>query len=458
MKTLLSDVSILIKNGSSYETMDHSYLVIDDEIISYVGKNKPSGDFDKVYELSNHLVMPGLINSHGHSPMTLLRCAGSGYKLHDWLNKAIFPVEAKMIPLDIYAGTEMAMLEMLASGTTSFSTMYDFPYASAKAVAEMKGKASICRTGWCFDFNLDMKDCPRLGECIDILKIFYGYKDGNDELFNELKVNKLPNDILLSVKRGDIIPTLSIHSVYLASTKFIIGLMEENKELKGRIEIHLSETKKELEDALSSFGKTPTVYLNDLGVFKYDTFCAHCVTVDDNDLKILKENNSSIVFNPASNMKLCSGMAPIKKALDMGVNVALGTDGCASNDNLDMFKEMYVAGLLSNLEANAPASVKASEIIDMATINGAKALGRKDTGEIKVGKKADLIVIDLDKPHLKPFNDPAAVIVYSMSSSDVVMTFVNGYLLYDHGEYPYYDINKINKDFKEALKRLDIKE
>lgn len=457
MKTLLSNISLLFKTGRKYCLLDHQYLVIDNDIISYFGDKKPTGNFDKVFELTNHLVMPGLINAHGHSPMTLLRSAGSGYKLHDWLNKAIFPIEDKMIPDDIYAGTEMAILEMLASGTTSFSTMYDFPYSSALAIAEMKAKASICRVGWCFDSSLEMEDCPRLEECFDFIKILNGFKSSNNELKNELKVECLPVVIKESVSKGDIIPTLSLHSVYLTTPKFVDAVVENNKNVNARIEIHLSETKKELDDSLQLYGDTPTMYFYKKGVFKYDTFCAHCVTVDDSDLKILKDNNSSIVFNPASNMKLCSGMAPIRKALDLGVNVSLGTDGCASNDNLDMFKEMYVAGLLSNLEANAPASVKADQIIDMATINGAKALGRSDTGEIKVGKKADLIVIDLDKPHLKPFSDPAAVIVYSMSGSDVVMTFVNGVLLYDHGKYPLYNINKINDDFEKSLERLGIK-
>ena len=287
---------------------------------------------------------------------------------------------------------------------------------------------------------------------VDIIK--NAYKHAIENFYKAGFDNEI---ILNSVNSGDIIPTLSLHSVYITTPQFVDSVVSLNKNLNARIEMHLSETKKEVDDCLASYGCTPTVYFNNKGVFQYPTFCAHSVHMNDGDLEILKQHNSSIVYNPASNMKLCSGMAHIKKALDMGINVALGTDGCASNDNLDMFKEMYVAGLLSNLEANAPASVKASQIIDMATINGAKALGREDTGEIKVGYKADLIVINLDKPHLKPFADPAAVIVYSMSGSDVVMTFVNGKLLYDHGAYPLYDVDKIEADFESALKRLGIK-
>ena len=356
---------------------------------------------------SSRLVMPGLINCHGHTAMTLVRGLGSGLPLQRWLEEAIFPVEAKMKPEDVRAGNVWGIMEMLAGGTTCVADMYDFPGEMGMALLEAGMKGRICRVGLNFVPG-------RLEDCISSCRSW------NEWICREVKSN-VHEDIC-------------IHSEYLTDEAFCRGLAAANKELKRPLHFHVSETEREHRECIERHGKTPITYLAETGILDHGGYAAHCVWCTDEDFRIMAEKGVSLIHNPTSNMKLGSGFARVTRAMELGVNVALGTDGCASNDNLDMFEEMHIASLIHKGLAKDPTVLSAWDVIDMATKNGAKALGMNDTGEIAVGKKADLCVVDLDRFHLMPCLDIPNLIVNSMHASDVRMTIVDGSCVYDRDD------------------------
>ena len=370
------------------------------------------------------LVMSGLVNCHGHTSMTLLRGIGGGLPLQRWLEEAIFPVEAKMKPEDVAAGMTWGAMEMLAGGTTCVGDMYDFPEACEVALSASGMKGNICRVGLAF-----ADDVPpgRLEECIDYCR---------------------------GTAAPRIMRDVCIHSEYLTNERFCRNLAAANRELKRPLNVHVSETRREHEECIARHGKTPVAYLADVGLLDYGAYAAHCVWCTDDDFRIMKERGVTLVHNPTSNMKLGSGFARIREAVAAGVNVALGTDGCASNDNLDMFEEMHLASLIHKGLAGDPTVLSPWDVIEMATVNGAKALGRGDSGEIAVGKCADLCIADLSRVHLKPTHDVANLVVHSMHSSDVVMTVVDGEIVYDRGDWRRIDREAAERDFTAAVGRL----
>ena len=380
---------------------------------------------------NNRLVLPGLVNCHGHTAMTLVRGLGGGLPLQRWLEEAIFPVEAKMRPEDVYAGTAWGVREMLAGGTTSVADMYDFPGDCARAFAEGGMKARVCRVGLGFVPG-------RLNDCIEFTRSF--------------------NSALAPHPSSLVSADLCIHSEYLTDEAFCRGLAEANKELKRPLHVHVSETEKEHNECIARHGKTPIAYLAETGLLDHGGYAAHCVWCTDDDFRIMAEKGVSLIHNPTSNMKLGSGFARVPRAMELGVNVALGTDGCASNDNLDLFEEMHIASLIHKGLAKDPTVLSAWDVVDMATVNGAKALGLSDTGEIAVGKKADLCVVDLDKPHLTPCLDIPNLVVNSMHASDVAETWVAGKRVYKKSkagvevERP----TATRTEFLEAVKRIGL--
>ena len=395
MKSVLRNCQMLLpgrKTGFGDIVINHASGVIEEIALGGFG-DKADAELD----LSGHLVMPGLINCHGHTPMTLVRGLGGGLPLQRWLTEAIFPVEAKMTDEDVHAGAVWGAMEMLSGGTTCVADMYDHNYGHA--FCELGMRARVCVPG--------LSIVPgRLEQCIAATR------DWNRWMRDEVK-----DDVYMDV---------CIHSEYLTDEPFCRGLAEANRELKRRLHFHCSETKREHEECIARHGKTPIAYLADTGILDNGGYAAHCVWCTDDDFRIMAERDVSLVHNPTSNMKLGSGFARVVRAMELGVNVALGTDGTASNDNLDMFEEMHLASLIHKGLAQDPTVLSPWDVIEMATVNGAKALGRDDIGEIAVGKKADLCVVDLDKPHLTPTLDLANIVVNSMHASDVVMTLVGG--------------------------------
>ena len=369
------------------------------------------------------LVMPGLVNCHCHAPMTLVRGLGGGLPLKRWLEEAIFPVEAKMTDEDVHAGAVWGAMEMVKGGTTCVADMYDHDYRHA--FCEVGMRARVCVVGLSFVPG-------RLEDCIG------STRDWNRRMRDEVK--------------GDVYMDLCVHSEYLTDEKFCRALADANKELKRRLHVHVSETKLEHEECIARHGKTPIAYLADTGLLDHGGYAAHCVWCTDDDFRIMAERDVTLVHNPTSNMKLGSGFARVARAMELGVNVALGTDGTASNDNLDMFEEMHLASLIHKGIANDPTVLSPWDVIEMATKNGAKALGRDDIGEIAVGKKADFCIVNLDKPHLTPALDIPNLVVHSMHSGDVESTVVGGKEVVLTPE----SLNKAKSDLLASVHRLGL--
>ena len=430
MKTLFKNADILLFENGIYNVIKNAYLAVDGDKISYIGKDEPSDSFDETKDIHGKLLMSGFYNCHNHCPMVLLRGVGSDLPLNEWLFNKVFPIEDKLTAEEIEAGTKLALLEMLAGGTVSFSDMYFEPQVTARAVADSGMKANLTRPVQSFDPNEEPKDSFRIAQSL--------------ELYNEW--NKAENDRILI--------DFSIHAEYTCTEKIARAYIEECNKRSGNLHIHLSETVKEHNECKAKYGKTPTEWFNTLGAFDSRAFAAHCVTLEDSDMDIILQKGVNVVHNPTSNMKLGSGFARIPKMLDMGINVALGTDGAASNNNLDMLEEIHLASVIHNGYMQDATVMNADTVIKMATINGALLQGRDDCGELKVGNKADIIATSLDKPHLRPIIDEKALITYSAQSSDIYMTMVDGKVLYENGEYKTLDKEKIYYDIEKAIKKL----
>ncbi|MCQ2496001.1 MAG: amidohydrolase [Lachnospiraceae bacterium] len=430
MKRLLKNAMVVsTDDNGAFEVIKNGAVGINDDIIDYIGCEADESTYDEVRDMKGAILMPGLVNAHGHGPMTLLRGAGSGLALQDWLNKAIFPVEDKMKPEDIAAGEKWAVIEMLRSGTTLVSEMYDFPYASGGVLKAAGMKANICRVGLAFS---DKAEIPphRFDECVEFVN---NWKD----------------------ESGRVQAEFCLHSEYLTNEAFVRRIAEANSSLHKTVNIHVSETKKEHEECMERHGGlTPIQYLDKCGLLDEQVYAAHCVWVTDEDMEIMAAKKTTAVHNPASNCKLASGFARVPLMLSKGVNLAIGTDGVASNNNLNMFEELHMAAMISKPTVLDPTVTPAETILKMATVNGAKALGRKDTGELKVGKKADIIAVSMDAPHMYPAFDILNLLVYSAQGSDVIMTMVDGNILYDNGIYTTIDVEAAKKEFDAALARL----
>ncbi len=375
------------------------------------------------------LVLPGLINCHSHAAMTLLRGRGSGLPLDRWLNEAIFPIEAKMKPADIEIGARLAAYEMVAGGTTSVADMYDFPASTAQGFAAVGLRSNLCRVGLAFADNVPP---GRLEECIQFTRDF----------------NALADPFAVA--------DLCIHSEYLTNEKFCRALAEANREFRRPVHLHLSETEKEHRDCLARHGLTPAAFLASTGLLDYGGYAAHCVWCTDEDFTILREKGVALVHNPTSNLKLGSGIARIADARRLGVRVVLGTDGCASNDNVNLFEEMHLAALLQKGVHRDPTLLSAWDVLDMATKDAALALHRPMCGELREGFEADLCVMDLTRPHANPLSDPASLIVYSLQAADVIETYVAGRRVYDRATtFQSAEYRETLRAFKSAVASLN---
>ena len=458
MNILFENADVLIRQKDGYNVLKGAFLGVSGDKIEYIGFDRPAEKYGDVRDMSGKLLMPGLVNAHGHSAMTLVRGAGSGLPLNRWLNEAIFPIEARMTAEDITAGVNWAIMEMLASGTTQVADMYDFPFAAALAYARSGMKANLCRVGLCFDKDIEPGNWPRTAECINFINVLNGKADINPEAIRELpgteSTGKLPEEIRKAVDDGRILADFSLHSEYLTTDKFVKAISEANSVMHTRLHIHVSETEKEHRECYDRHRKTPMEYLDRMGILDNPVYAAHCVYCSDSDLRLMAEKGVTLVHNPSSNLKLGSGVARLPEALAVGVNVALGTDGAASNNNLNMFEEMHIAGLLQKGVRKDPTMLTDAQLLDMATVNGAKALGRPDTGMLRTGFKADIIAVDMQKPHLIPALDEVALLTSSVQGSDVCMTMVDGRILYEDGKFKTIDAEAAEKAFRSSVARL----
>lgn len=358
--------------------------------------------WDREIDCEGNLLMPGFKDAHTHSGMTLLRSYADDLPLNDWLNQQVFPVEAKLTDEDIYELTKLAVLEYLTSGITAVFDMYLTPYSIYKAFDEM-GMRGV-QVGGVNNFS----------QSPELLEEYYLNLNGKSPLQSFM---------------------LGFHAEYTCSQELLMKISEIAHKYKAPVFTHLSETKAEVEGCRERYGMTPVAFLDSLGMFDYGGGGYHCVHVTEEDIAIMKKRGMYAVSNPGSNTKLASGIAPITQFLKAGVPVALGTDGPASNNCLDMFREMFLVTGLAKLKEEDAAAVDAMEVLKMATVNGAHAMGLGEADVIAEGKLADLIMIDLKTPNMQPLNNIAKNIVYSGSKINVKMTMIGGRILYENESF-----------------------
>ncbi|MDE5740899.1 MAG: amidohydrolase [Oscillospiraceae bacterium] len=384
--------------------------------ITYVGNNPPKDDFTREINLCGNLLMPSFKNAHTHSAMTFLRSYADDMPLNDWLFKQVFPMEDKLTPEDVYELTKLAALEYFSGGTTACFDMYFHPDYVEKAALDTGMRLVLCGAVSGGDSQADYDSA--LSRLENYLTRFNG---------------KNP---LVSFKMG-------FHAEYTTHISILKAIAELAKKYKQPLYTHNSETANEVQGCIERHGKTPTVLFEELGMFEYGGGGFHCVHMTEEDLEIFKRRGLWVVTNPCSNSKLASGIAPLYKMYNMGINLAIGTDGPASNNALDMFREMYLASVLQKIREDDAAAMPADAVLKMAVSGSALAMGLTDCDSLAEGKKADLVVIDLDQPNMQPLNNTVKNVVFAGSKSNVKMTVSNGVIVYENGEFPTLDKEKI---------------
>lgn len=383
--------------------IDNGEVQVKGSRIAYVGPELETEEkWDREIDLQKNLIMPGFKNAHTHSAMTFLRSYADDLPLLEWLSQQVFPMEAKLTKEDMYHLSRLAVMEYLTSGITANFDMYLDPVSVAKASADCGFRTVL--TGALNNFSQSLAEMEQW------------YLDLNE--YHEL----------VSFRLG-------AHAEYTTSKELLEGLAQLAQRYKAPVYLHNSETKDEVAQCVKRYGKTPTVVMNELGLFAYGGGGYHCVHMTDEDLDIFQEKGLYVVTNPGSNAKLASGIAPVRRMLDRGIPVALGTDGPASNNCLDMFREMFLVTALAKLKEEDATAVGADEVLKMAAVNGACAMGLTDCDALAEGKLADLVVIDLKQPNMQPMNNIAKNIVYSGSKQNVKLTMVNGKILYEDGRF-----------------------
>ncbi len=395
----------------------HEYQIIEGELwvrgneIAYIGDGSDTSRvlqpgevilWDREIDAAGRLIMSGFKNAHTHTAMTFLRSYADDLPLQNWLNEQVFPREGQLTEDDCYWLNILGIMEYLTSGMTSNFDMYFFPPVDAKASVDT-GFRTVQTSG-----------LNNYGGTVELM-------EENYHIVNEM------SDLTSFI--------VGFHAEYTTSMELMEGVAALAQKLKSPVFMHNSETKLEVEECIGRYGKTPTQLTDALGMYEYGGGGYHCVWMDDTDFEIFKKRGLTAVTNPASNLKLASGIAPISRYVAESIPVAIGTDGPASNNCLDMFREMFLTTALAKVKDMDAAAVPANEVLYMATTAGARAMGLNDCDDLAVGKKADLILIDLMQPNMQPENNLMKNIVYSGSKQNVVMTMVNGRILYENGSF-----------------------
>ena len=422
MRTLIKNARIITCN-ENFDIIDNGFIIIENKNFLSVSSIMPEGDFD-VIDAKGGIVMPGLVNSHTHSPMTFLRGYADGYPLEVWLNEHIFPKEALLTSEDVYWSSMVGIMEMIMSGTTLFADMYDFCDAIADAVDESGIKALLSRGTTYFDSSVPFDKHKGTVESIELLN-----------------------------RRNDRISVaFAPHAVYTTTPEFIEYFAKLACDNNALLHIHLSETVTENENCIKLYGKTPTKLICDAGAFNAKVLAAHCVHLTDEDISIIKKYNATVAHNPTSNLKLGSGCADISALKKSGVDISIGTDGTSSNNSLNMLKELHLAALLTCGVNMDPLAVNAEDVIKWAT--NSNALGFNDTGVIEEGKKADFIILSCNEPNMVPCHNPVSNVVYSANAGNVKYVFADGKMLYKNGEFTTLDKEKIYYEFNKTISRI----
>jgi 5-methylthioadenosine/S-adenosylhomocysteine deaminase len=423
---------ILLINGmvltmnSMEQKFDPGFVAIKDDCIIGLGPMTELSTLDSAQKTINArggIIMPGLVNAHTHAAMTCFRGMADDLPLMTWLNEHIFPAEARLDHDKVFFGALLACAEMILSGTTCFSDMYLFGDAVAMAAKNSGIRAVV-------------------GEVLyDFPSPNYGPIDKGFE-YTEMLIEKWKEDPLVTI-------AVEPHSPYLCSPELLKKASKIALDNHIPLILHLSETKNEVEQIQKRYGKTPVRHMADMGVLTPNLLACHCVALTEEDMDLLHQFDVKVAHNPESNMKLASGVAPIPKLLARGVCVGIGTDGCASNNNLDMFLEMDTAAKLHKVNSGDPTVMDAKTTLKMCTIDSARALGLSDSiGSLEPAKKADLIVIDTKKPHLTPMYHPESHLVYAARGSDVDSVIINGKILMENGKLNFMDIEKVMENVR----------
>ena len=397
-------------------------LWVEGNRITHVGTVKEQREekqWDRELDCKGNLLMPGFKDAHTHSPMTFLRSYADDLPLLSWLNDQVFPMEAKLTKEDVYCFSKLAIMEYLTSGITSNFDMYYFTQQNVQASVDT-GFRTVLTSGL-NDFQSSIEE---------VEAEYLTYNNYHERI---------------SYKFG-------FHAEYTTSRALLEKLADLAHKYQAPVYTHNSESLSEVQQCIGRNGMTPTVYLNKLGLFEFGGGGFHCVHMSEEDLEIFREKGLYVVTNPGSNVKLASGIAPLEKMLELGIELGIGTDGPASNNCLDMFREMFLATGLQKLKYQDASALKAESVLYMAVSGGAKAMGLTECDTLAEGKLADLILIDLNQPNMQPVNNIAKNIVYSGSKSNVKLTMVNGKILYEDGRF---DIGADPGDlYKEANDRV----
>ena len=429
-------MDILFKNITAV-TMDPAVLTLTNvdvgitgRKISYMastGEDAPKAK--RVIRGEHKVLMPGLYNCHSHGAMAMFRGYANDRSLEDWLFNYIFPAEQKWTPELIRTGADLAIADMISSGTIGFTDMYSQAFSTAQAANDAGVLANISNGIITFDTE--------------------GYDYYQDHVYAQ---TQRIVDTFHNKGDGRIKAEASIHGVYTSHPRAWVQVVEYAQKNGLGMHVHLSETKTEQETAMDKYGTTPTAAFAQYGVFDVPTVAAHAVWVTAEDMEILAEKNVTVAHNPLSNLKLASGLAPVEKMRAAGIQVALGTDGVSSNNAHDLFEEMKMASLLQKHMTADPTALPAYKALEMATVNGAKAQGRSgESGMIQVGYDADVLLVDFDNPRQTMCYDPVLNLAYATSGRDVEMTICRGKVLYEKGEFTTIDIEKTLYDARHSV-------
>ena len=435
----MQSIDILIKNGSVLTMDPHDTLIKNgavavsaDRIVEVGTQDALAASYQakKTIDARGGIIMPGLVNTHTHAAMTCFRGLADDLPLMTWLQDYIFPAEAKLTFDIVYQGTRLACSEMILSGTTTFCDMYLFEEAAAQAVSKAGMRAVVGEV--IYDFP-----SPNYGPMEEGLK------------YTEALIEKWQHDPLITI-------AVEPHSAYLCSPELLKKSMALADKYNAPVVIHLAESAREVAEINEKYGRTPVAHLGDIGFLNPRLIADHCVVLTPEDITLLKNFDVKVAHNPESNMKLASGVAPVPELLKHGITVGIGTDGCASNNNLDIFQEMDTVAKLHKVHALDPTVMDARTVARMATIEGARVLGLDETiGSLEGGKKADIIIIDIKRPHLIPMYNIYSHLVYAVTGSDVVTSVVNGRVLMEDRVLKTLDVDEV----MEAVNRIarDIK-
>ena len=425
MRTLITNAYVLDMVGD-IPNIDKKEILINDNIIEKIDKDIDKNiEIDEKINAKNMLVMPGLINTHTHLAMSIFRGYKTDRKLMDWLEDAIFPVEDKLKPEDIYWNSYLSCLEMIKSGSTTCNDMY---FGMNKTVEAIRDTGLRAVVAWCIKDD-SIKD--KVEQTREYAKMYNNDENGKIKIY---------------------VSADAPHTCNPDTIKLCVDLA---KELNTGLHIHLAETIDEETKIKSRYNKRSTEYLNDLEVFDVPVVLAHGIYVSDSDIEILKKIKGGISHNPISNCKLSSGICDVVKLRKNGINIGLGTDGIGSTTTMDMFEEMKTAAYLQKVNTMEPSSIAAYDILKMATIEGAKVLGlENEIGSLEPGKKADMIFIKTDKLHMCPANDVCANLVYSSNGADVESVMIDGKIIMQNRKMINLDEKEVMRQVKKIAKRL----